>query len=61
MAAQMFLEAHTHTHTGNFQGGVSEQKACGQDDSHAGNHDDTRYGDLPLAIHGPVEGKVGKR
>ena len=30
---------HTHTHTEIISRRVSEQKACGQDDSHAGNHD----------------------
>lgn len=43
-----------------FTGGLVS-KACGQDDSHAGNHGNTRYGDLPLLIHGPVEGKDGKK
>lgn len=29
---------HTHIHTQDISSRVSEQKACGQDDSHAGNH-----------------------
>ena len=49
---------HTHTHISRV---VSEQEACGQDDSHAGNHGNTLYGDLPLSIYGPVEGMDGER
>lgn len=65
MVFRVFHNQHTrgkkHTHIEVISRGVSEQKACGQNDSHAGNHDDTRCRDLPLAIHGPVAGKVGRR
>lgn len=50
--------SHTQvTHTEVISRGVSEQREC---DSHAGNHDDTHIRDLPLAINGPVGGKIGK-
>ncbi len=50
---------HTQTHAQLMFRGVSEQKARGQEDSHAGNHDDIRFWRLTTRDIWPCE--VGKR